>query len=75
MLIKNNDLIAMIYFYALIPNQIQFVFTCASMIYAVLKLYNKIRAIQELIPRTALVMTHIVLLILNTILQMGYYVF
>jgi hypothetical protein len=73
-LLQEQKSIAWVYFLALIPNQLQFMFTCGSMIYAVIRLTQEIKAVQSLIPKTALVVAHIVLLTLDTVLQFLYYI-
>jgi hypothetical protein len=62
-----------IYFVSLIPNQTQFMFSCFGMIYAVCKLNQEIKAMRSLVPRNGLLYTHVVLLILNTVTQLLYY--
>ena len=43
------------------------------MIYAVLKLNSKIKALKTLIPRNGLLITHVIFLILDTVCQLIYY--
>lgn len=63
-----------IYFVSQVLLQLQLFFSCFAMIYALHRLNRQVKAVQQLLPRTWLLVTHCVLLVLIVVTALGFYV-